>query len=215
MGRTKNLRVEETRGLLRLTNQLHRAEPLRRKVLLLEGLCALLDGNAGRCVIHQTAHPNALSSAEILSNTDYRRPNANGNGANDDGSSVLLTGRSGELIMSTLSVPNSTVAATLQIGSPSARFSPRQRAVLDMFHQEMTWIYMTDVLLTSSSAKELPPRARETLEHLLSGLSEKQIASRLNLSPNTVHHYVKIIHRKFEVSSRGELLARWVGRNYV
>ena len=38
------------------------------------------------------------------------------------------------------------------------------------------------------------------------------LAARLSLSPNTVHHYIKAIHRHFRVSSRSELLARWVGR---
>jgi DNA-binding CsgD family transcriptional regulator len=56
----------------------------------------------------------------------------------------------------------------------------------------------------------LSRRARQTLEHLLQGDSEKQIARRLELSPHTVHVYVKQIYLRFGVSSRGELLARFV-----
>jgi DNA-binding NarL/FixJ family response regulator len=56
----------------------------------------------------------------------------------------------------------------------------------------------------------LPPRQRQTLLALLEGDSEKQIAIRLSLSPNTVHVYVKSLYRRFNVASRGELLARWV-----
>lgn len=57
----------------------------------------------------------------------------------------------------------------------------------------------------------LPPRVRETLGRLLAGDSEKQIARRMGLSPHTVHVYVKSVYRHYDVSSRGELLARFVG----
>ena len=63
-----------------------------------------------------------------------------------------------------------------------------------------------------NAGAELPPRLRETLTSLLSGASEKQIAKTMNLSPHTIHVYVKQIYRHYNVSSRGELLARWVKR---
>jgi len=56
----------------------------------------------------------------------------------------------------------------------------------------------------------LSPRHVQTLERLLAGDSEKQIAIRLQLSRNTVHVYVTALYRHFNVSSRGELLARFV-----
>ena len=40
------------------------------------------------------------------------------------------------------------------------------------------------------------------------GASEKQIALQLELSRHTVHNYVKALHQRFGVSSRGELLAK-------
>ena len=58
--------------------------------------------------------------------------------------------------------------------------------------------------------RALSPRLRQTLERLLAGDSEKQIARHLGLSPHTVHVYVKALYRGFGVSSRGELLARFV-----
>jgi DNA-binding NarL/FixJ family response regulator len=58
----------------------------------------------------------------------------------------------------------------------------------------------------------LSPRVRQTLERLLAGDSEKEIATRLGLSRHTVHVYVKTLYRRFEVCSRGELLARFVTR---
>jgi DNA-binding CsgD family transcriptional regulator len=56
----------------------------------------------------------------------------------------------------------------------------------------------------------LSPRERQTLELLLTGHAEKQIANRLSISRHTVHVYVKSLYKRFEVNSRGELLARWV-----
>jgi DNA-binding CsgD family transcriptional regulator len=51
---------------------------------------------------------------------------------------------------------------------------------------------------------------RQTLQRLLVGDSEKQIARCLGLSRNTIHVYVKALYRGFGVSSRGELLAKFV-----
>jgi DNA-binding CsgD family transcriptional regulator len=58
----------------------------------------------------------------------------------------------------------------------------------------------------------LAPRQRQTLELLLSGNAEKEIAARLAISRHTVHVYVKSLYKRFGVSSRAELLARWVQR---
>src|SRR5258706_6058610 len=60
-------------------------------------------------------------------------------------------------------------------------------------------------------AHKLSPRKSQTLDALLRGLSEKQIAAKLGISRHTVHIYVKQLHVQFGVSSRGELLALWIG----
>jgi DNA-binding CsgD family transcriptional regulator len=56
----------------------------------------------------------------------------------------------------------------------------------------------------------LSPRVRQTLERLLQGDSEKQVARRLRLSTHTVHVYVKTLYRKMNVNSRSELLAKFI-----
>ena len=48
----------------------------------------------------------------------------------------------------------------------------------------------------------------ETLQGILDGQSEKQIAYALGLSQHTVHNYVRALHRRFDVSSRAELIAK-------
>lgn len=58
----------------------------------------------------------------------------------------------------------------------------------------------------------LAPRVKQTLRYLLEGDSEKQIARKLNISPHTVHVYVKRLYRDLGVSSRGELLSKFVGK---
>ncbi len=54
----------------------------------------------------------------------------------------------------------------------------------------------------------LSERERQVLEELVSGLTEKQIAARLDIGPATVRTYVKRLYDKLRVANRGELLAR-------
>ena len=58
----------------------------------------------------------------------------------------------------------------------------------------------------------LRPRHQKILDLLLSGYHEKVIAAKLGLSQHTVHDYVKAIYRRFDVHSRGELMALWIVR---
>lgn len=105
--------------------------------------------------------------------------------------------------------------ATIYLFRPSRKsqpFTARHRLLVDLFHKNTCWLYEPDLVLLSSDARDMTPREHQTLELLLNGLSEKQIAGRMGLSHNTVHHYVKALHRHFGVSSRSELLARWVGK---
>jgi DNA-binding CsgD family transcriptional regulator len=60
------------------------------------------------------------------------------------------------------------------------------------------------------NGEPLSPRERQTLELLLRGNAEKEIAGRLAISRHTVHVYVKSLYKRYGVCSRGELLARWV-----
>jgi DNA-binding CsgD family transcriptional regulator len=46
------------------------------------------------------------------------------------------------------------------------------------------------------------------------GDGDKQVAARVGLTRHTVNQYVKVLFRHFGVSSRAELLARWVRRGF-
>lgn len=64
--------------------------------------------------------------------------------------------------------------------------------------------------LGNLETKGLSPRQVQTLQRLLAGDSEKEIAAFLGVSPHTVHVYVKGLYRHFGAASRGELTARFV-----
>jgi DNA-binding CsgD family transcriptional regulator len=58
----------------------------------------------------------------------------------------------------------------------------------------------------------LSRRMRQTLDALLEGDSEKQVALRLGISCETVHVYVKKLYQHFGVASRPELMAHFLRR---
>jgi DNA-binding CsgD family transcriptional regulator len=60
---------------------------------------------------------------------------------------------------------------------------------------------------------QLSEAQRRVLDLLLRGRSEKEAAAKLDLSPHTVHNHVKEIYRRFDVSSRAELLALFVSES--
>lgn len=83
-------------------------------------------------------------------------------------------------------------------------FTERERALLDLFHRE------SRALRPRRTEEPLSPHLDRTLRALLRGCSEKAAADELGLSPHTVHEYVKALYRRYQVRSRGELLARFL-----
>jgi DNA-binding CsgD family transcriptional regulator len=96
----------------------------------------------------------------------------------------------------------------------SAPFSSAEHRLIRLFHAELGRLWRKDVLRSAKNPQQdLPPRLSQTLSELLAGRSEKEIAARLELSRHTIHNYVKALHQRFEVSSRGELLAKAGAQN--
>jgi DNA-binding NarL/FixJ family response regulator len=54
----------------------------------------------------------------------------------------------------------------------------------------------------------LTQREREVLEYLLQALSSKEIANRMNVSPNTVKAFLRLIMTKMGVSSRSAVMRK-------
>jgi DNA-binding CsgD family transcriptional regulator len=54
--------------------------------------------------------------------------------------------------------------------------------------------------------KQLSPRQLEYVQHLRDGLSDKQIAQRMGITPGSARLYAHRIHEKLEVTNRVEVL---------
>jgi DNA-binding CsgD family transcriptional regulator len=92
-----------------------------------------------------------------------------------------------------------------------APFSLRDVRLVDQLHREVAPDIGRHLAPAHEpSASRLSPRLQETLQCLLDGLSEKQIADSLDISRTTVHEYVTSLYRRFGVSGRAELMARWI-----
>ncbi len=74
------------------------------------------------------------------------------------------------------------------------------KKVLDMFKQ----------LAPPPGDYELTAREKEILKLLVDGLSKKEIAARLPLSPHTVDSHLRHIYEKLEVHTRGGVVAKAV-----
>jgi DNA-binding CsgD family transcriptional regulator len=61
----------------------------------------------------------------------------------------------------------------------------------------------------------LTPREKEALGYLLHGLTSKEIASRMNISPNTVKAFLRLAMTKMGVSTRSGLVGKIAGMRSV
>jgi DNA-binding CsgD family transcriptional regulator len=58
---------------------------------------------------------------------------------------------------------------------------------------------------------DLSPRERETVRLLIQGMTTKEIANRLNISPNTVKAFLRLVMVKMNVSTRSGIVGRLTG----
>jgi DNA-binding CsgD family transcriptional regulator len=229
--------ANDVRAMLRLCRTLHiSADPAARKKHLLAGLSALLDAASALSVVaHVERIPRrhtilstarhgspALREEQLLANclpAADDLPQRSSPGAEARWNHVLWPRRPCPALRIchcmrySAPVGDAHVVACLSFNRPgdgAGPFGARDRMILHLAHIEMSWVYESDVLMATHGAANLSPRQRQTLEYLLAGHSEKQIAAKMRLSPNTVHHHIKALHRYFGVSSRSELLAKWV-----
>ncbi len=86
--------------------------------------------------------------------------------------------------------------AALQSGYKGARISVELRQAGDLFFLNARALSPLD---------RLPPRAREIAKHFARGLSHKEIARLLEISPATVRNHLQEVYRKLGVSDKAEL----------
>lgn len=97
--------------------------------------------------------------------------------------------------------PHASLGCGFMRAARDRPFTDEDREVLHLVHLGIGAFF--DLQRT-----RLTPRMRETLEILLTGASDKEIAARLDLSLHTVRQYVKTILRVHDVTSRAQLIAK-------
>jgi DNA-binding CsgD family transcriptional regulator len=91
----------------------------------------------------------------------------------------------------------------------SQPFSDEDREVMQLVHVGLGNVFPDpDPRSRPAQRPTLAPRVQQTLDALLDGACDKDIAARLGISPHTVRQYVKTIFKAYNVSSRLELAAR-------
>ena len=63
-------------------------------------------------------------------------------------------------------------------------------------------------LSEASRRYHLSRRERETIQHLMRGLTTKEVAECMNVSPNTVKAFLRLVMIKMGVSSRSAIMAK-------
>jgi DNA-binding CsgD family transcriptional regulator len=88
-------------------------------------------------------------------------------------------------------------------------FGQRERDLLALFLSG-AHAFHQDLLRTLAPARPLTLREHEVLRLLLTGMTEREIAWQLSLTPRTTHQYVVTILRKFNLHGRIELMAHFL-----
>lgn len=115
-----------------------------------------------------------------------------------------------QFLISNRAIHSLKVVHVIQFQRPwgEAPFSEKELAFVKLFHDELAHLWETSP--ETDPLRKFPAYLRRTLNELERGLSEKEIAAELELSPSTVHSYVKTIMRRCEVRSRAQLMAQFI-----
>ena len=69
-------------------------------------------------------------------------------------------------------------------------------------------------LRTAAQHFHLTPREQETLGFLVQGMTSKEIAKEMGISPNTVKAFLRLVMSKMQVSTRSGIIGKIVGISY-
>jgi DNA-binding CsgD family transcriptional regulator len=197
-GGKRMLRDVDIYGLVELLGQASGLDsPLAaKKEFLLDGLCALIGAEAWSW----SCAPRAGSRAKMKS--------ANG------GCPALLAGasrvRCGKRMITFCEMSDGAASTVLFLRSASRPpFTEEERLLARIVCEEIPWLHEPPAQLpTPAKARHLSPRQRETLQHLMTGLSYREVSQRMGISPNTVLGYVKDLYRHYGQHSRASLITR-------
>jgi len=105
----------------------------------------------------------------------------------------------------------STVWVHRAVGEPV--FRPRERRLLSLLHDQFAVLVGGPLASAGEVALAgLSRRPREVLDLLLRGMTEQETADEMGLSKATVHEHAGRVYKHFGVTSRAELLSRFIGR---
>jgi DNA-binding CsgD family transcriptional regulator len=89
--------------------------------------------------------------------------------------------------------------------TPRARNSDHQENIALLFERALA----SSVDLSKLREKYgLTEREQETLQHLVRGLTSKEIASRMHISPNTVKAFLRLVMIKMGASNRAAIMSK-------
>jgi DNA-binding NarL/FixJ family response regulator len=112
-------------------------------------------------------------------------------------SRALTTGACGYLLKT--AQPDEIIDAIRQAADGGTPMSPRvARSLIDILAR----------LTQPATHVDLSPREREMLKCLVDGLTNKEIATRMDVSPHTVDSYARTLFSKLKVRSRASAVAR-------
>jgi DNA-binding CsgD family transcriptional regulator len=235
ISRTHCLTPADARNMLRLGNSLHRSpgDPVTRKRILLQGIARLVEAHGAISVVTTCDRLTARQTVISVVRTDAPDAPVSPSDPPAARTAPLRLKRGGRIAQlaaaesgwrppehcqccdSFIDLLGMQVVATLTVYRQPADappFSQREREIVNAVHAEMAWVYEQDLLMTSPEALALPPRKRETLQYLLAGDRETQIAAKVEMSRATIHNHVKSLYRHFNVATRNELLEKWSKR---
>jgi DNA-binding CsgD family transcriptional regulator len=96
-----------------------------------------------------------------------------------------------------------------RLGAP--RFGARERCLAHLVMSQVDWLHRAETDVPAADHVDaLSARQRQVLLRLLTGQGKKQIARGLEISEHTVNDHVKALHAHFNVTSRGELLSKFI-----
>ena len=122
--------------------------------------------------------------------------------------SVLLTNGVGALPTEFISGQRRYMCRTFSLHS-DANNEPGHPALAIIFERTSHAAFDTSQV---AAQFHLTPREQETLRFLTMGLTNKEIGHRMNISPNTVKAFLKLIMMKMGVSTRSGILGKTIDR---